>query len=171
MSAEPCIWNLMRLRMMMTEILTLVFQCLLKPAENMYMGDGHIWKTRKTWSKQQFTSRTSLQDEWSLGMFPSLEFPIFKPCLWILNALTSLWMIHQHKCTHAEQNWENVCFRGFCLTTLLLETEQNLRYKDGLLTRYSCCKFHGKFNFDHYFSFHEWLVVTFVPWRTDHERR
>lgn len=158
---------------MMTEILTLVFQCLLKPAENMCMGDGHIWKTRKTWSEQQFTSRTSLQDEWSLGMFVSFTWfsYIQSLLLWILNALTSLWMIHQHKRTHAEQNWENVCFCGFCLTTLLLQTEQNSRYKEGLLTRYSCCKSHGRFNFEYYFSFYEWLVVTFVPWRTDHGRR
>lgn len=70
-------------------------------------------KTRKTWSKKQFISRMSQQDEWSLGIFPSLDFPIFSPCLWILNPLTSWWMIHQHKHTHRAK-------QGRCLLSWLL---------------------------------------------------
>lgn len=154
---------------MMAEILTFVVHCLLKPAEKVCMRDGHIWKTWKTWSKKQFISRACKMSgawEYSLPLIFASSVPAYE--YWIL-WLVDEWFINTG--THAEQNRENVCFHEFCLTTVLLETEQNSGCMGGLPMRCSCCKSHGKFNFEWCFTFHEWLVVTFVLWWADHVRR
>lgn len=58
--------------------------------------------------------------EYSLPLiFPS-SVPAYE--YWIL-WLVDEWFINTS--THTEQNRENVCFHDFCLTTILLETEQN----------------------------------------------
>lgn len=95
--------------------------------------------------------------EYSLPLIFTSSVPAYE--YWIL-WLVDEWFINT--CTHAEQNRENVYFHEFCLTTVFLETEQSSECMGALPMRCSCHKSYGKFNFGWYFTFHEWLVVTFV---------
>lgn len=109
-------------------------------------------------------TNSNLQVRWACKMSGNWEYFLHLIFLSSLPAYEylMLWLVYEwviNTSTHREQNWENVCFHGFCLTTVLLGTEQNSRCMEELPMRCSSCKSHGKFSFEYYLSFHGWLVV------------